>query len=494
MDAVMDRTGRILAELLRNISPLSVVGSTQVEVAYLCADSRKAGRKSLFVAVRGTKTDGHLYIPQVIHAGASAVVCELLPERCDDGVTYVVVRDASEALGWLASAFYGDPSLRLTLVGVTGTNGKTTTATLLYRLFMRLGFRSGLLSTVINYVGESPVEATHTTPDPISLNALLARMADEGCSYCFMEVSSHSVVQHRIAGLQFAGAVFTNLTHDHLDFHGTFDAYLKAKKAFFDRLSPMAFALTNKDDKNGRVMVQNCKASLHTYALKSMADFRGRIIEPHFEGMLLQINGTEIWTHFIGEFNAYNLLAVYGAASLLFPHRETILTAMSTLFPVDGRFECVRSKSGVLAIVDYAHTPDAVENVLRAIHQLVDSQGSRVITVVGAGGDRDKSKRPEMARIAFRNSHQLILTSDNPRTESPAAILEDMAAGLSAKERTQTLVIADRREAIRTACRLAQKGDVILVAGKGHENYQEVNGVRHHFSDKEELEIIFQAQ
>jgi UDP-N-acetylmuramoyl-L-alanyl-D-glutamate--2,6-diaminopimelate ligase len=446
---------------------------------------------SLFVATRGTQTDGHQFISMAVEKGAVAVVCEEIPTGVPSSPTYVQVSDASIALGFLASAFFDYPSSNLKLIGITGTNGKTTTVTLLYRMAKQLGFKAGLISTVMYYVNDREVEATHTTPDALHLNKLMAEMVAEGCGYCFMEVSSHSVVQHRIAGLQFAGAIFSNLTHDHLDFHKTFDEYLKAKQKFFNDLPSGAFALTNLDDRNGKIMTQNTKAKINTYALHSMADYRCKVMESHFDGMLLQIDGTEVWTHFIGEFNAYNLLAVYSAGVLLGYRKDDVLTAISKFTAVSGRFEYLRSNTGITAIVDYAHTPDALDNVLRTINQMRGGH-EQLITVCGAGGDRDRTKRPVMAKVAVENSTKVILTSDNPRSENPETIIAEMMAGVDVVNRRKVLNITDRREAIRTACMLAQKGDIILVAGKGHEDYQEIKGVKHHFDDKEVIREQFQ--
>lgn len=468
-----------------------LAGDPQREISGICFDSRKVSEGCVFVATRGTVTDGHAFISMAIDQGAAAVVCEEFPSNSKAGVVFVQVDDSSEALGEICSNYYGRPSEKLTLVGVTGTNGKTTTATLLYHMFRKLGYKSGLISTVIYFVDDKEVAATHTTPDALQLNALMASMVEAGCEYCFMEVSSHAVVQHRIAGLTFRGGIFTNITHDHLDFHKTFDEYIKAKKLFFDGLPKGSFALVNADDRNGRVMLQNTRAERFTYALKSMSDFHAKIVESHFDGTLLQIDGKEVWTHFIGEFNAYNLLGVYGTAVLLKQDPERILEILSTLISVSGRFEYLRSKDGITAIVDYAHTPDALENVLKTIHQ-IRTGDHQIITVVGAGGDRDKTKRPVMARVAATLSDRLILTSDNPRSEEPAAILNDMAQGLDGNTLKKTLTITDRREAIRTAIALAKKGDIVLVAGKGHENYQEIKGIKHHFDDKEVIREIFE--
>ena len=483
-----------LKELIRTVQPVQIIGSTDIEIAGVDIDSRQVQEGHLFVAMRGTQADGHAYIPAAIGQGARAVVCEELPAGGDvapDGeVTYVVVKDSEEAAGRIATLFYGDPTSRLELVGVTGTNGKTTTATLLYRLFRYFGYKVGLISTVCNYIDDQPVPTEHTTPDPITLNRLLGRMADEGCQYAFMEVSSHAIAQKRISGLRFAGGIFTNLTRDHLDYHKTVENYIRAKKKFFDNMPKEAFSLVNLDDKNGMVMVQNTRSQVHTYSLRSLCDFKGRILESHFEGMLLDFNGQEVAVHFIGRFNAYNLLAVFGAAVLLGQKEQEVLIGLSTLYPVAGRFEAIRSPKGYTAIVDYAHTPDALTNVLTAIHGVLEGRG-RVITVVGAGGNRDKGKRPMMAKEAARLSDRLIITSDNPRWEEPQDIIDDMLAGLNAADKEKTLSIADRREAIRTACMLAQKGDVILVAGKGHEDYQEIKGVKHHFDDKEEVRKAF---
>src|SRR5690606_7403194 len=420
-------------------------------------------------------------------------VVEVLPETTDTGVTYVLVDDTSYVLGLLATNFYGDPSKDLKLVGVTGTNGKTTIATLLFNLFENLGYHVGLISTVQNKIGGRVLPATHTTPDPIALNSLLREMVDDGCDYCFMEVSSHAVVQQRIAGLRFAGGIFTNITHDHLDFHETFDNYIRAKKKFFDDLDRFAFALTNADDRNGSVMLQNTFAHKKTYGLKNMADFKAKVVESHFDGMLLHIDGHEVWVKLVGGFNAYNLLAVYGTAILLEQETVKVLTAMSEISGAEGRFETIRSSSGVVGVVDYAHTPDAVENVLRTIRELRNGN-QQIITVLGCGGDRDKTKRPEMAAVAVKLSDKVIITSDNPRTEDPMAIIHDMEAGVQTSDRKHVFTIAERKEAIRAACHLAQPGDIILVAGKGHEKYQEVNGVRHHFDDKEILEETFNEQ
>ena len=478
-----------LNELLKKIQPVDIIGSTNKEIAGVCIDSRQTEQGYLFMAMRGTQTDGHTYIPAAIGKGAVAVLCEELPQELAGDVTYIRVKDSEEAVGLVATTFYGDPTDKMELVGVTGTNGKTTVATLLYHTFRYFGYKVGLISTVCNYIDDQPVPTDHTTPDPITLNRLLGQMADAGCKYAFMEVSSHSIAQKRISGLRFAGGIFTNLTRDHLDYHKTVENYLRAKKKFFDDLPKTAFSLVNLDDKNGLVMTQNTRSKVYTYSLRSLADFKGKVLESHFEGMLLDFNNRELAVHFIGRFNAYNLLAVFGAAVLLGKREEDVLIALSTLHPVAGRFDAVRSPQGYTAIVDYAHTPDALANVLNAIHGVLEGRG-RVITVVGAGGNRDKGKRPMMAKEAARLSDRLIITSDNPRFEEPQDIIRDMLAGLNAEDMQKTLSIADRREAIRTACMLAQKGDVVLVAGKGHEDYQEVKGVKHHFDDKEEIKNI----
>ena len=479
-----------LNELLKKIQPVDIIGSTDKEIAGVCIDSRQTEQGYLFMAMRGTQTDGHTYIPAAIGKGAVAVLCEELPQELAGDVTYIRVKDSEEAVGLVATTFYGDPTDKMELVGVTGTNGKTTVATLLYHTFRYFGYKVGLISTVCNYIDDQPVPTEHTTPDPITLNRLLGQMADAGCKYAFMEVSSHSIAQKRISGLRFAGGIFTNLTRDHLDYHKTVENYLRAKKKFFDDLPKTAFSLVNLDDKNGLVMTQNTRSHVYTYSLRSLADFKGKVLESHFEGMLLDFNNRELAVHFIGRFNAYNLLAVFGAAVLLGKREEDVLIALSTLHPVAGRFDAVRSPQGYTAIVDYAHTPDALANVLNAIHGVLEGRG-KVITVVGAGGNRDKGKRPLMAQEAARQSDRLIITSDNPRFEEPQDIMNDMLAGLSKEDLQKTLAIADRREAIRTACMLAQKGDVVLVAGKGHEDYQEIKGVKHHFDDKEEVKRAF---
>ena len=473
-----------LSVLIETIKEKVIQGGLNIDIFGLDSDSRKIEKGHLFVAVKGTANDGHEYINKAIELGATAIVCEDMPTQMEDSVTYIQVKDSADALGKLAAQWFGNPSDRLTLVGVTGTNGKTTIATLLYNLFKKLGYKTGLLSTVCNYVDDKMVPATHTTPDPISLNKLLAEMVEEGCTHAFMEVSSHSVDQKRISGLNFDGGIFTNLTRDHLDYHKTVDAYLKAKKGFFDQLPKSAFALTNLDDKSGMVMLQNTAARKLTYSLRSLADFKGRILEKLFEGTLLEINGTEVMVHFVGKFNAYNLLAVYGAAVAMGEEPNDVLLQISTLHPVSGRFETIRSDKGFTAIVDYAHTPDALTNVLNAIHEVLSDKG-RIITVVGAGGNRDKGKRPLMAKESVKYSEQVILTSDNPRFEEPDAIIEDMTAGLDNNEMKKVLCITDRKQAIKTAVMMANAGDVILIAGKGHEDYQDVKGVKHHFDDRE---------
>ncbi|MBE6283649.1 MAG: UDP-N-acetylmuramoyl-L-alanyl-D-glutamate--2,6-diaminopimelate ligase [Mediterranea massiliensis] len=475
-----------LNELLKAIQPIQVIGNQEVEIKEVNIDSRQVREGDLFMAMRGTQTDGHAYIASAIEKGAVAVLCEDLPEQLNDGVTYIQVKESEDAVGKLATAFYGDPTSKMKLVGVTGTNGKTTIATLLYNTFRYFGYKVGLVSTVCNYIDDEAVPTEHTTPDPITLNRLLGKMADSGCKYAFMEVSSHSIDQKRISGLKFAGGIFTNLTRDHLDYHKTVDNYLRAKKKFFDDMPKDAFCLTNLDDKNGMVMVQNTRAKVCTYSLRSLSDFKGKLLESHFEGMILEFNNRELSVQFIGKFNASNLLAVFGAAVLLGKKEEDVLVALSTLKPVSGRFETVRSPQGFTAIVDYAHTPDALVNVLNAIHGVVEGKG-QIITVCGAGGNRDKGKRPLMAKEAAKLSDRVIITSDNPRFEEPQEIINDMLAGLDKEDMRKTLSIVDRREAIKTACMLAQPGDVILVAGKGHENYQDVKGVKHHFDDKEVL-------
>ncbi|MFB2117680.1 UDP-N-acetylmuramoyl-L-alanyl-D-glutamate--2,6-diaminopimelate ligase [Parapedobacter sp. 2B3] len=475
-----------LKDILHGIPVRHVVGNLHVAIGGLCFDSRKATDGSMFVAVVGTQVDGHHYIDDAVARGASVVLCEQLPKATNDEVTYIQVEDTAFALGVSAANYFGNPSTKLKLVGVTGTNGKTTITTLLYRLFMQLGYEAGLVSTVQNQVGKLTVAATHTTPDPIALNGLLQEMVDAGCDYCFMEVSSHAIVQQRIAGLNFAGGIFSNITHDHLDFHKTFDAYIRAKKRFFDDLNPFAFALSNADDKNGAVMLQNTFAHKKTYGLKRMADFKAKVIESHFDGMLLQLDGHEVWVKLVGGFNAYNMAAVYGAAILLEQETMKVLTALSNISGAEGRFDTVISKGGVIGIVDYAHTPDAVRNVLETIRAL-RKESQQIITVLGCGGDRDRAKRPKMAAVAVENSDKVIITSDNPRTEDPLEIIKDMEAGIPRDRKRNTFSIADRREAIRAACHLAQAGDIVLVAGKGHEKYQEINGQRVDFDDRETL-------
>ncbi len=473
---------KLLRDILYKAGIDEVVGNTNLAVESICFDSREADKLSAFVAVRGTQTDGHLFIDKAIAQGSQIIVCEEIPDAMQDGVTYVKVNDTKAALGIMASNFYDSPSEQLHLVGVTGTNGKTTTVTLLYQLFKALGYKCGLISTVVNRVGNREVKATHTTPDPIQLNKLLATMVEEGCEYCFMEVSSHAVHQERIAGLIFKGALFSNITRDHLDYHKTFDNYIAAKKAFFDGLTSDAFSLINLDDKHAEIMVQNTKSRVKTYALRTDADFKAKILESHFQGLYLNIEGRELWTKLIGKFNAYNLLAAYGTALLLDQDKMEVLTMLSNLQSPSGRFEYIRTDEGVTGIVDYAHTPDALKNVLGTIQDI--RQGDEtLITVVGCGGDRDKGKRPEMASIACELSNKVILTSDNPRSEDPAQIIHDMEAGLERKQLKNTLSITDRREAIKAAAAMAGPGDIILVAGKGHETYQEIKGERFDFDD-----------
>ena len=482
-----------LEEIINGIETIEIKGNLTQEISGIHIDSRKVESGHLFVAVKGTQTDGHAYIGKAIEKGASAIVCETLPESLDENVIYIKVKDTEDCVGQLATAFYGNPTSKLELVGVTGTNGKTTIATLLYKMFRKFGYKVGLISTVCNYIDDEAIPTEHTTPDPITLNKLLGRMADEGCKYVFMEVSSHSVAQKRIGGLKFAGGIFTNLTRDHLDYHGTVDNYLKAKKTFFDNLPKSAFALTNLDDKNGMVMVQNTKAKVCTYSLRSLSDFKGKVLEDGFEGMLMDINNVEVNVQFIGRFNASNLLAVYGTACMIGKKAEDVLLVLSTLQPVSGRFETLRSSRGYSAIVDYAHTPDALANVLNTIGEVLNRRG-QVITVVGAGGNRDKGKRPIMAQEAVKRSDKVIITSDNPRFEEPQDIINDMLAGLTKEEMRKVVSITDRREAIKTACMLAQPGDAVLVAGKGHENYQDIKGVKHHFDDKEVIKELFENE
>jgi len=475
-----------LNELLKNLSNFQLEEEDTIEISGIHSDSRKIGKSFIFIAVKGTQSDGHDYIENAIQSGASAIVCEILPKEIHKDIIYIKVKDSAEALGKLASAWNGNPSEKLILVGVTGTNGKTTIATLLYHIFKKIGHKAGLLSTVCNYINDEEIAATHTTPDPVELNNLLAKMVAAGCEYAFMEVSSHAVDQKRIAGLHFKGGIFTNLTRDHLDYHKTFETYRDTKKGFFDQLSAEAFALTNADDKNGMFMLQNTKATKYAYSLLTLADFKGKILESHFDGTLMLINNREVNTQFVGKFNAYNLLAVYGASVLLGEKPEDVLLILSTLTSVAGRFQTIRSPKGYTAIVDYAHTPDALTNVLNTIHGVLEGNG-RVITVVGCGGNRDKGKRPIMAKEAVRLSNQVILTSDNPRFEEPQDIINNMVEGLDTIEKKKAICITDRREAIKTAVLLAQPGDVILIAGKGHEDYQEIKGVKHHFDDKEEI-------
>lgn len=479
-----------LNQLIKDCQPVQIVGEEGREVKNVQIDSRRVQPGDLFVALRGTQVDGHEYIEKAIGQGATAVVCESLPQHVSEDVTYLVYPDTELAVGPLATACAGNPSQRMKLVGVTGTNGKTTIATVLYNMFRRMGYKCGLCSTVCNYIDGRPIPTECTTPDAVTLNNLLGQMADEGCEYAFMEVSSHSVAQHRIGRLTFAGGIFTNLTRDHLDYHKTFENYRDAKKAFFDALPREAFAVTNADDRNGMVMVQNTRAQVKTYSARGAADFRGRILEESFEGMNLEMDGREVFVQFVGRFNVSNLLAVYAAAVLLGVEPDEALVQLSAMKPVNGRFESIRSPKGVTAIVDYAHTPDALVNVLQTINDVLQHRGE-CWTVCGAGGNRDRGKRPIMAKVAVENSDRVIITSDNPRFEDPQAIIDDMLAGLSEEQRQSVLSIVDRREAIRTACMLAKPGDVILVAGKGHEDYQIVQGVKHHFDDHEVIREAF---
>ncbi|MDE7166005.1 MAG: UDP-N-acetylmuramoyl-L-alanyl-D-glutamate--2,6-diaminopimelate ligase [Bacteroidaceae bacterium] len=479
-----------LQELIQTTTPERIVGNENPEVTGIEIDSRKIGKGNAFIAIRGTQTDGHLFIDKAVELGAATVICETLPDTPQEGVTYVQYANTGNVIGTLATRFYGNPTRRMKLIGVTGTNGKTTIATLLYRIFRRFGYKVGLCSTVCNYIDSEALPTECTTPDPITLNRLLGRMADEGCQYAFMEVSSHAVSQQRIGGLTFAGGIFTNLTRDHLDYHKTFEAYRDAKKGFFDMLPKEAFAITNADDKNGLFMTQNTKAEVKTYALRTAADFKAGILEESFEGMNLSMDGREVFVQFVGRFNVSNLLAVYGASVMLGHDPEEVLVALSAMTPVNGRFETIRSSQGVTAIVDYAHTPDALANVLSTINEIL-RKPHQCWTVCGAGGNRDKGKRPLMAQEAVRNSDRVIITSDNPRFEEPQEIINDMLAGLTDEQRRTVISIVDRREAIRTACTLAQPGDVILVAGKGHEDYQIRQGVKHHFDDHEVIRECF---
>ncbi|MDO4790246.1 MAG: UDP-N-acetylmuramoyl-L-alanyl-D-glutamate--2,6-diaminopimelate ligase [Porphyromonas sp.] len=477
----------IIQQLFKRIPHEQLADTGHIDIKGIQSDSRKVKPGDLFVAIRGTISDGHDFIPQAIEKGAIAILCEKLPEEpIPAGIAVIRTEHTDVVVGMVAANFYGHPSDQIKLVGVTGTNGKTTTATLLYEVFRKLGYKVGLLSTVCVRIGDEQIEAVRTTPDALTLQYFLNRMVEEGCSYAFMEVSSHAVVQHRIGGTTFAGGIFTNLTHDHLDYHLTFDNYLRAKQGFFDQLSENAFALTNVDDRNGMVMVQNAKTAIYTYGLKTDATFKGKIVEKHLDGTEMLMDGVEVFTHFVGDFNGYNLMAVYGAARLLGVEKEALLPIMSSLIPVNGRFQTVMSSKGFVSVVDYAHTPDALENVLHTVSDLVQGKGE-LITVVGCGGNRDKEKRPIMAAVGAKWSSRLILTSDNPRDEEPMQILKEMEAGLLPNEKSQTLIIEDRKQAIKTACMLAKKGDVVLIAGKGHENYQEIRGVKYHFDDVEEV-------
>jgi UDP-N-acetylmuramoyl-L-alanyl-D-glutamate--2,6-diaminopimelate ligase len=482
-----------LSVLLRDIQyNRLVLPKEEVDVLGVNIDSRLVKEGDMFIAMKGTQTDGHQYIAAAEEKGAVAILCEEMPEKLNPSIAYIKVADAQAVTGVISTAFYGKPSLKMRLVGITGTNGKTTIATLLYELFRKMGHKCGLLSTVCNYIDGEAYPSTHTTPDPVSLNRLLAQMVDAGCEYAFMEVSSHSLAQQRVGGLEFAGGIFTNLTRDHMDFHGDMDNYLKAKKSFFDNLPRNAFAITNLDDKNGPVMVQNCRGDVKMYSSRTICDYRARIVETHLDGMVLEFNNREFATMLTGRFNVSNLLAIYAAALELGKDAEETLRVLSTMKPVSGRFETIHSKEGVSAVVDYAHTPDAIKNVLGTINEVLRGRG-KIITVVGAGGNRDKGKRPMMAAEAVRSSDKVILTSDNPRNEDPQEIINDMLTGLDETQKKKVISIVDRREAIRTACALAQSGDVVLVAGKGHENYQEINGVKHHFDDKEIINGIFNA-
>jgi UDP-N-acetylmuramoyl-L-alanyl-D-glutamate--2,6-diaminopimelate ligase len=478
-----------LSELISKIKIEEIAGNDNINICSLGFDSRSVSENQLFFAVSGTKADGHYFIYDAIKQGATAIICERFPEITDEKICYIKVADSNSIIGIIASEFYGNPSSQLKLVGVTGTNGKTTIATLLYRLIKSYGYKTGLISTISNYIDTEEIAATHTTPDALQLNKLMSQMVEKGCDYCFMEVSSHSINQKRIAGLTFAGGIFSNITRDHLDYHGSFDEYIKVKKKFFDDLPSTAFALTNIDDRNGKIMVQNTKAKCKTYAIKTIADFKCKILELGFAGMLLNIDNIDVWTKCTGIFNAYNLLAIYAVSRELGIDKIEALRLLSDLQPAAGRFECIRANNGVTAIVDYAHTPDALENVVSTINEI--SKNEQLITVVGCGGNRDKGKRPMMAKIASENSTIAILTSDNPRYEKPDDILKDMCDGLTPVTRKKVLIIADRREAIRTAIMMAKPNDVILVAGKGHEEYQEISGVKNHFSDKEIINEMF---
>lgn len=480
-----------LEQLIQKSKPIKIIGNPDIDIKGVEIDSRQIKQGKMFIAMRGTQVDGHSYIDKAIEMGAAAIACETLPESLNEGVTYLQYENTENVAGPIATQFYGNPSSRVKLIGVTGTNGKTTIATTLYNIFRRMGHKTGLCSTVCNYIDGKPISTECTTPDPITLNRLLGQMADEGCQYAFMEVSSHSVAQKRIEGLTFAGGIFTNLTRDHMDYHKTFENYRDAKKAFFDALPKGAFVITNADDKNGLVMTQNTKAQVKTYSLRGAANFRAKILEESFEGMELEMDGHDVFVQFIGRFNASNLLAIYGTAVMLGMEPQEALIQLSAMKPVNGRFETIRSSDGVTAIVDYAHTPDALANVLTTIKEVLQHKG-KCWTVCGAGGNRDKGKRPLMAQEAVRYSDHVIITSDNPRFEDPQAIIDDMLAGLNDKQRKGVLSIVDRKEAIRTACTLAQPGDVILVAGKGHEDYQIVQGVKHHFDDHEVIREAFE--
>ena len=479
-----------LSELIKACTPLEVVGNTEIDITDIELDSRRVGHGTMFVAMRGTQSDGHQYIDKALELGATAIVCESLPEEKKPEVTYIRYENTTDVVGLLATQYYGNPTLRMKLIGVTGTNGKTTIATTLYNIVRRMGIKAGLCSTVCNYIDGKAYPTECTTPDPITLNRLLGKMADEGCQYAFMEVSSHSVAQRRIGGLNFAGGIFTNLTRDHLDYHGTFENYRDAKKGFFDMLPRESFAVTNADDRNGMFMVQNTKAAIRTYSTRAAADYRAKILEESFEGMNLDFDGIETFVQFVGRFNVQNLLAVYGALRMMGVTQQEALIEISAMKPVNGRFETIRSAKGVTAVIDYAHTPDALENVLQTINEVLNGRG-QCWTVCGAGGNRDKGKRPLMAKAAARMSDRVIITSDNPRNEEPQDIINDMLAGLDSEEMQKTLSIVDRREAIRTACMMAQSGDVILIAGKGHEDYQIVKGVKHHFDDHEVVREAF---